>query len=394
MKIHVLDPALITRAGHHFHVALAIRDTAAELGIETVVHANRQCNPDVRAALPVAPAFTNTTYSSLSVPAELSAAYNHLYANQTIERELLDSVRGPFAPDDLIVVHTVVSQQLVGLYRWYVALPEPRPRICLLLRFQPWFRCPPPDRGLATAFYEKALRLWTGTPGLRVVLTTDNAGLGDRYAALGGCEVTELPIPIRHAEAPPRPPTDPDLGLHFVFMGEARLEKGFHLLMGALTRRGDALSRVRFTAQACRAPELADFITNCRRVMPDVRFVMDDLSEGDYLGLLSSADGVIVPYDPNEYELRTSHVLLEALGMGKPVLTTRGTWMEREMERFGKVGVSAGGFDVDAVLAGLEDLAGGWRGYARAARDGAARCRDRHNPRSFVRALLAAADGA
>lgn len=393
MKIHVLDPALFTRAGHHFHVTLAIRDVAAELGVETVVYGNGACKPEVQEALPVVPAFSNTTYVQMPGPAEYVFAYNHLYANQTFERELGEAVRGPFAADDLVVVHTVVGQQLVGLHRWYAALPDPKPRICILLRFQPGFRCAAEDRGLAAAFYGKALRLWAGTPGNRVALVTDNPELGAVYERLAGLPVRDLPIPIRHPGIPPRLPAEPGLGLHFAFLGEARLEKGFHVLMGALTRGASAMPNVRFTVQACRAPELADFIQSCRRLLPDVRFVLEDLPEQGYLDLLSSADAVLVPYDPEEYELRTSHVLLEALGAGKPVLTTRGTWVEAEMARFGQVGVVADAFTPEAVQDGLGRLVAGWRGYAAAAFAAAPVCRDRHNARSFVTAMLAAAEG-
>jgi glycosyltransferase involved in cell wall biosynthesis len=393
MKIHVLDPALALRAGHHFHVTLAIRDAAAALGIETTVYGNQAVRPEVTEAMPVRPAFSNTTYALLDVPAELSVAYNHVYGNQTLERELRQSVTEPFAPDDLIVVHTVVSQQLVALQRWYASLPEPRPRICLLLRFQPWFRAAPEDRGLSIAFYERALKLWAGTPGMRVFFATDNRLLGDYYADLVGRPVVELPIPIRHPDMPPAPAGGRGLGLHFAFMGEARLEKGFHLLMGALTRGGlPGLDRVRFTVQATRAQHMSDFIDACRRVLPSVRFLLDDLPERDYLDLLASADAVLVPYDPGEYRLRTSHVFLEALGMGKPVLTTAGTWMDAEMERFGPVGVRAAGFDVEPVAEGLGRLAEGWDAFAAAARAAAPLCRARHNPASFLDAMLSQAE--
>jgi glycosyltransferase involved in cell wall biosynthesis len=395
MKIHVLDPALALRAGHHFHVTLAIRDAAAALGIETTVYGNQAVRPEVTEAMPVLPAFSNTTYALLDVPPELSVAYNHVYGNQTLERELRQSVTGPFAPDDLIVVHTVVSQQLVALQRWYASLPEPRPRICLLLRFQPWFRAAPEDRGLSIAFYERALKLWAGAPGMRVFFATDNRLLGDYYADLVGRPVLELPIPIRHPDMPPAPANGRGLGLHFAFMGEARLEKGFHLLMGALTRGGlPGLDRIRFTVQATRAQHMSDFIDACRRVLPSVRFLLDDLPERDYLDLLASADAVLVPYDPGEYRLRTSHVFLEALGMGKPVLTTAGTWMDAEMERFGPVGVRAAGFDVEPVAEGLGRLAEGWDAFAAAARATAPLCRARHNPASFLDAMLSQAERA
>jgi hypothetical protein len=40
-----------------------------------------------------------------------------------------------------------------------------------------------------------------------------------------------------------------------------------------------------------------------------------------------SGDVALIPYSPQGYELRTSHILLEVLGVGRAVITAQHPWM-------------------------------------------------------------------
>jgi len=42
---------------------------------------------------------------------------------------------------------------------------------------------------------------------------------------------------------------------------------------------------------------------------------------------LLAADVVLVPYSSDAYRYRTSGIFAEAVALGKPVITTRGSWM-------------------------------------------------------------------
>ena len=68
--------------------------------------------------------------------------HNRSVSNYTFHRNLCESVGQDFDADDIIVMHTVLGNQLIGLYLWYRDLPEPRPRLCLILRFPPGFHLP------------------------------------------------------------------------------------------------------------------------------------------------------------------------------------------------------------------------------------------------------------
>ena len=104
------------------------------------------------------------------------------------------------------------------------------------------------------------------------------------------------------------------------------------------------LEGIRFTIQCgrpnCWAICWRNGGENCRTWISSTA----NLTEAEYLSLLAGADAVLVPYQPDIYDVRTSHVFLEAVGAGKPVMITAGTWMDLELARLGHTGVKAAVF--------------------------------------------------
>ncbi len=314
--------------------------------------------------------------------------HNRSVSNYTFHRNLCENVGQDFDADDIIVMHTVLGNQLTGLYLWYRDLPEPRPRLCLILRFPPSFHLSAENHDSAAALDRQALALWRQFPEDRVRIACDNQGLGRYYGALTGLDIPDLPIPIRYPAARPRGTARRDQRPHFVYLGEGRWEKGIHLLVEALKALPDLRQSVRFTIQCGRPEMLADTLPGWEEDLPDVDFLARNLTEADYLSLLADADAVMVPYHPAIYDVRTSHVFLEAVGADKPVLITAGTWMDMELDRLGHTGVRAHDFSTVGIGAALVELAGGWQALAAEAPAAGERCRARHNPEAFFENLL------
>jgi glycosyltransferase involved in cell wall biosynthesis len=392
MKIVVLDPGLQSKAGHHFHLDLILKEQARDHGVEdVVVYGYRGMDPVVATELAARPIFDIYIYTQVSGPPELAIPEGFNVINRVFAENLTAGVDNSFGPDDLIVVHTVLSYHLVGLYLWYAELPEPRPKLFMILRFPPWFRVEPEQHNLAVSLYQYALSLWGRFPEDRVALAADSPGLAKFYSKLVGRPVAELPIPIIHDGPPPAIPaleTEERL-LNFVYLGEARFEKGFHLLLQAIEAARSLLPNVRFTIQAGRYNELREFVDAWQERMPDVDFVTRELSGEDYFALLSAADAVLIPYNPIEYNLRTSHIFLEAIGAGKPVMVTAGTWMDLELARYGAAGVRAGEFSAAGMLEGLVWLSKSWSELAVRTAEAAATCRRTHNPEVFFNEVMA-----
>lgn len=60
-----------------------------------------------------------------------------------------------------------------------------------------------------------------------------------------------------------------------------------------------------------------------------------NLSRKEYLGNLRKSDLIVLPYQSNQYEYRTSGVFFEAISMQKKVLVSDKTWMSRELSKHG-----------------------------------------------------------
>ena len=58
-----------------------------------------------------------------------------------------------------------------------------------------------------------------------------------------------------------------------------------------------------------------------------VELVSEYRNGSDYFAHIMSGDIALIPYSPQGYELRTSHILLEALGSGRAVITAKHPWM-------------------------------------------------------------------
>jgi glycosyltransferase involved in cell wall biosynthesis len=388
MKLVVLDPGLDSTAGHHYHLDLVLREQGTARGMDVQFYGFKDMDPLVAEQFDMHLVFEMHCYAQVPSVPELMLIHNRSISNFTFHQNLCDGVRRNFDADDIIVMHTVLGNQLVGLYLWYRDLAEPRPRICLILRFPPGFHLTEENHDSAAALDRQALELWRRFPEDRVRVVCDNQGLGRLYGGLTGLDIPDLPIPIRYPAIRPRGNARRDERPHFVYLGEGRWEKGIHLLVDALKALPDLRKDVRFTIQCSRPEMLADILPEWEEDLPDVDFLARNLTEADYLSLLSDADAVIVPYQPTIYDVRTSHVFLEAVGADKPVLITSGTWMDMELDRLGHTAVRAHDFSTVGIGAALIELAGGWQALAAVAPAAGERCRAWHNPESFFQNLL------
>ena len=128
--------------------------------------------------------------------------------------------------------------------------------------------------------------------------------------------------------------------LAFGYFGEARQEKGFHLLPGIVEGllRHYGSGRIRFLLQTSASPQ------NDTETIRRARHQLEGLAEthkasgsitlfgnfedmsGYYAGL-AKCDAMLMPYDPDAYRIRGSGVALEALALCLPIIVTRDTDM-------------------------------------------------------------------
>ncbi len=232
--------------------------------------------------------------------------------------------------------------------------------------------------------------------GCRMRFYADTESLSAVYNELTGGTVHVQCLPIPHC-LPPL--TEFRLGTRvspFVatYLGNARTEKGFHLLPNALEylRLSHLASgRLRFVIQANGNLSLEEArIASARNRLAtfgsdDVQLLLAPLSVVDFHQRIMEADLILLPYDVASYRRRSSGILVQALACGRPVVVPAGTWLSEVSP--------AGGFVTydkledlgPAIATAIDNLSS----LQAAAMEFAPEWRERHNADRLVLQLLA-----
>ena len=353
MRVFCIDPSFATLTGHHFAVNTVIAEECRRRGLPCTVlgrkinnfeSATRSSGPvppsqqainDQFQAMNVQQVFTSTVYIQPN-DHELAAAHYCTEFNNSFEHELRDALpESAVQPGDVFVMHTTSFVHLVGLYRWYRDLQVPQVSLRVLLRY-PAYTHAEGQRELTELLCGFGLRLFKDLPEDKDVrFFTDWSRLSQYYLELSGIQMDVLPISIDSPSFPKvqRPSPAAERPLRFGFIGNGRADKGFSLLPEAIqTYRAARIAAGHpddeFLVQATDGgPEIIQQLEQ----IPGVQLLHDFVVGADYQQRIQQCDVVLVCYDPVAYHLRSSHILVEALGLGCAVITTQGTWMSDEI---------------------------------------------------------------
>ena len=309
--------------------------------------------------------------------------------------EVLALVRAErFGADDHVLVHTFSVPELDSLIE-IARAHEGLPLIHIVLRrdAEEASVAEGPNGGIRGSFARIAASRFAAAT-LRLYADTD--ALAQQYGALArGLPVGVMPIP--HC-LPPDVPADtarPDGPLRIVYLGDARGEKGFHLLPGVVeVLAGGYLEtgRARFVLQANISVAGDDgSLAAARQTLggyakEQVELLTEQLDMPAFHALVRSADIVLLPYDRQAYLRRSSGILIQALAAGRVVVVPAGTWMADQVDEAASA-LFGGAQDLAAAVAAALDR---WPALSSAAQRRAASFRIQHDPSRFVAELLAA----
>ena len=248
------------------------------------------------------------------------------------------------SPGDMVLL-TVASQvEVMALASVIQRRPE-----CLRATWHLVFRHNLHARGEAEGYNEQqrplrnALRhLAEHAPVGSVHCHTDTEELTAQHDALGGPRFYTLPVPVGGEYFRQRRDEDAKRPLQITYIGDARAEKGYHLLpalVADLWERWVATGRARFVVQSNDnagrvAPEIAIARAQLRSYGDEqVTLLTTALTPDEYREQVLAADVMLLPYDGERYFARSSGILSEALTAGVPVVVPGGTWMARQLAR-------------------------------------------------------------
>ena len=179
--------------------------------------------------------------------------------------------------------------------------------------------------------------------GIDVEFFTDTTQLSAQYTSLGIFPFRTAPIPVdeRFARSDKRrAANDP---IVFTYLGDARTEKGYAALPGAidqiahdliLPRRVKVIAQSNFNTDRGEPECIKAHLALMTWPQDLVSRVYGPFDTNDYVDLMRGADAVLIPYSTANYSARSSGVFAEALRGGVPSVVTGGSWMAGILEPY------------------------------------------------------------
>ena len=320
-KMLIIDPCLFTKGGHEYVMNLFLVREAKRHGYAPVVIAHKQLF-NVHIDFPLDPLYSMTPYDKK----EVSSDYDKKLIQQgNKETFLLLSRHYPstsLPKGSVILLHTACITLLVGLYQWLRKINRDDIKVRIVLRWPASRRVY--DVAYAEEFCQKSINAYASL-SCDVRFYSDSRGLVAYYEQLCGITFHQTPIGIHFHDAPPILPVSSAPFMRFVFAGQTREEKGFLLLTSILKPYIEKYPEDQFLLHTINNPKLKKNLESFwpQNVQADTRY----LSGKAYFSYLMSGDVVLIPYNPEGYHLRTSHIFMEALGLGKAVIVSNNSWM-------------------------------------------------------------------
>ena len=146
---------------------------------------------------------------------------------------------------------------------------------------------------------------------------------------------------------------------YLAYLGDARIEKHFLKLTELIKRASDG---IKYIVQ-CNPPSPGKYEPeievekNCLKKMGRENLILIESPppSNEYYEMFTKSSLIWCLYDAEAYKDRISGILLEAWVLGKPVLTTAGTWMARQVEKYGG-GIILEDLEIDNILKAIETI--------------------------------------
>jgi glycosyltransferase involved in cell wall biosynthesis len=387
MTVFVVDPGAGGVAGHFVQLDRVIAMGACTLGHACRIALPHRTDAAVLAAISGAEPVFDTPLSILD---QALAGWTPGLPPPGAERfaARLGQFLATHGSGDIVVCHTLNVVHLHGFALWAARAAAPGVALRLVLRLEPDDAVRPERHAAAAACCREgfdALRATTAA----TTLFADSEGLSAWYATLSGMPVAVLPLAVDFPDAAMLAglPGPPDGSVVLSFLGGPRPEKGIRHLGRAIRPVCQRFPEIRFRIHAA-GSDLRLNRAGGASALP-VETIADAVDRDGFFALIAASSLVLVPYDPAVYRHRTSHILAEALGSGRPVVAVDGGWLGREIRAFGGLGaVLAGDYTAEAIVEAIADFMERRERLTAEAVANAAAWRRRHNMTAVVSALL------
>lgn len=334
-RIFLAEQSAVAVGGHYYAYTRTIALGARAMGLDVTILQNRRFTGDWGVpGASILSAFQHTW-------AEAEHMWLREWAPGNIAYDFRSAVAAaPPVEGDHVLFSTLSFAELRALLGYFIELPPSRryPTYHVLLRYDPEVL----EHNLE--HYRGLFQRIKASPFLRRIVKfhTDTDLLSAAYERLTQLPFTTLPIPFAHDHLEARlaqrePPREP---LVITYLGDARIEKNFGLLPAAAahlwenylkTGRARLVLQSNFNSEGGE-PGMLQAVQKLGQYPPNMIELIDrPMAPEAYYTRLADADIVLAPYQAERYRARSSGVLIEAMAAGKPVVTSRGSWMETQV---------------------------------------------------------------
>ena len=387
-RLLLVEQNAVSLGGHYYAYTRSLAAAGREAGLAVTVLQNRKLQEGWGADITSIQAFSKSRFDSDAVEIRPWKPGNMAF-------DLCEAVRDePSSDGDRILFPTLDFGELLQLLHLWTADPSmlERRTAHLLLRYDPGTLRTNLEQ--FRLYFDRINR--SALLRANLLLHTDTDALSRELRALSGLRVTTLPVtfdqvPLRRRLM--REPRTPSSSLTAIYLGDARLEKNYQVLPGAVAHLwADYVRprRLKFVVQSNfnvpgGEPGILQAAQRLGQYAPDrVRLVSHPLDIDAYQDELAAADIVLLPYDADRYRLRSSGILVEAMAAGKPVVTTAGSWMAGEVDASHAVVID----DPARLGPAISRLVDDYPRFGAAARAVAPDVLEQSSGRVFIRALL------
>lgn len=319
LNLLTLDFSYSRSTGHHHAINRTISEAAKSRNLNACVFASRYID-DKLVSSDFRPTFRAGVYSMANDTCALQKKWNRIIRSTSLD--LLMAGIDRLSLDTVIFMHTTTAAHVYAVASILKRL-NLKCRMEVYLMFPPDFDVSPgivdvQKRQYLSAYqlvkaHNASSRFWCENPALARAY---------RDIGLGTVQPMSLPAPI-----PPRTfaqanvVSDRPVAL---FIGVARLDRGIDLVVNCLD---DLLAKsVQVTVRLLVSSISKEHVRQLAKYSPNVLQyeVVDYIPEDVYFDEIAMADLVLLPYKPEQYRLRNSNSVTEALGLGVPVIVPPG----------------------------------------------------------------------
>lgn len=251
------------------------------------------------------------------------------------------------------------------------------PRGKVSLYFQ-WIRPSP-------AKLERYARVAQHLPDLDVMGQTPTVARFLKEAGFSNARAVPYPTTFRV------PPGEPSFG-HLLYAGAARRDKGFARVVDLVQALRSDGRELPILVQTCGdyfgkidAETRRDLDRLAQLHYPFLKTQPKALDTPEFLKLFPGAI-CLQPYDPVDFADRFSNVTVDAFRSGAPVVTTAGTWLGYQVERF-DAGIALEELSEGSMLGAIDEIIADYPSFSRNALEAGRALEKEHSPSHLLEAI-------